>query len=380
MPIADPAQAYRKKVRSYIDRGFAKTGEFDRYIKAALEQDRIQINQLSKSELSTNVAETTVNSLLQPIRQRLENLKSYRQAFREHLEEETLEESRDSLKVWREIVLKLTDADVEDIEREGQQQSGTRKTRENKLHRENLGNDVSLDLVAIPAGSFQMGSTEYGDEQPVHQVTIAPFFLGKYPVTQAQWEAVAAFPKVNLDLNPEPSYFEGNDRPVETVSWWDVMEFCDRLTRKTKHTYRLPSEAEWEYACRAGTTTPFHFGETIATDLANYDGNFTYGSGVKGEYRKQTTPVGSFNVANVFGLYDMHGNVREWCADHWHKNYEGAPIDGSAWLTDNKDAKRLMRGGSWGDNPVVCRSAFRYYYDPGVRDLDLGFRVVCVLA
>ncbi|MBW4660208.1 MAG: formylglycine-generating enzyme family protein [Drouetiella hepatica Uher 2000/2452] len=266
------------------------------------------------------------------------------------------------------------------MEREGQQQSGTRKTRENKLHRENLGNDVSLDLVAIPAGSFQMGSTEYGDEQPVHQVTIAPFFLGKYPVTQAQWEAVAAFPKVNLDLNPEPSYFEGNDRPVETVSWWDVMEFCDRLTRKTKHTYRLPSEAEWEYACRAGTTTPFHFGETIATDLANYDGNFTYGSGVKGEYRKQTTPVGSFNVANVFGLYDMHGNVREWCADHWHKNYEGAPIDGSAWLTDNKDAKRLMRGGSWGDNPVVCRSAFRYYYDPGVRDLDLGFRVVCVLA
>ncbi|GET44378.1 hypothetical protein MiSe_92050 [Microseira wollei NIES-4236] len=170
-------------------------------------------------------------------------------------------------------------------------------------------------MVFVPNGTFQMGSpnTEQGrgnDEGPQRRVTVASFCMGKYAVTQAQWEAVAALPQINLSLNPNPSGFKGANRPVENVSWNSAMEFCARLAKKTGRAYRLPSEAEWEYACRAGNTTPFYFGETITTDLVNYNGNSTYGNAPKGIYRKQTTDVGSF-LPNPFGLYDMHGNVWE---------------------------------------------------------------------
>ncbi|NEQ11630.1 MAG: formylglycine-generating enzyme family protein [Moorea sp. SIO4E2] len=251
---------------------------------------------------------------------------------------------------------------------------------------EDLGNGVELEMVGIREGSFIMGSpeTEQGhsdDESPQHQVTVKSFFMGKYPVTQAQWQAVAALPQVNTELEPDPSYFKGKDRPVEEVSWYDAVEFCERLSQQSKRPYRLPSEAEWEYACRAGTTTPFHFGETITTDLANYNGNYTYGYGAKEKYAQETTPVGSFGVANDFGLYDMHGNVWEWCADHWHSNYEGAPTDGSAWEynNDNDNKRRLLRGGSWDYVPEYCRSGSRYNYNPALRHLNgyIGFRVVC---
>ncbi|MEQ8957287.1 MAG: formylglycine-generating enzyme family protein, partial [Coleofasciculus sp. C2-GNP5-27] len=172
-----------------------------------------------------------------------------------------------------------------------------KNTGEAEFFREGLGNDVTLDMVAIPEGTFQMGSpeTEKGhedDESPQHQVTVTRFFLGKYPITQAQWQAVANLPQVNRELDPDPSRFKGADRPVEQVSWSDCVEFGERLSQYTGRDYRLPSEAEWEYACRAGTTTPFHFGETITTDLANYNGNYTYGAGAKGKYRQETTPVG----------------------------------------------------------------------------------------
>ncbi|MFM6120206.1 MAG: formylglycine-generating enzyme family protein, partial [Sphaerospermopsis kisseleviana] len=158
----------------------------------------------------------------------------------------------------------------------------------------------------------------------------------------------------------------------------DAVEFCARLSNYTKRPYRLPSEAEWEYACRAGTTTPFDFGQTITTDLANYNGKETYGSGVKGVYREETTEVGSFQVANEFGLYDMHGNVWEWCEDDWHNNYENAPADSSAWVRDepNSNAK-VLRGGSWFFVPDYCRSARRYYDDAGFGINGRGFRVVC---
>jgi len=201
---------------------------------------------------------------------------------------------------------------------------------------QDLGNGIDLEMVYIPAGHFSMGSSireRWIDdrERPQHQVTIPPFFLGKYPVTQAQWRAVVQnLPKVKHDLDPDPSEFKGENRPVERVTWFDAVEFCDRLFEHTGKKYRLPSEAEWEYACRAGTTTPFHYGETITSELANYKASDTYAKEKKGEYRRKTTPVRSF-TPNRFGLYDMHGNVWEWCADPFHNNYKGAPTDGSVW-------------------------------------------------
>ncbi len=159
-------------------------------------------------------------------------------------------------------------------------------------------------MVAIPGGSFLMGSPcdEKGrrdNEEPQHEVNVPSFYLGKYAVTQAQWQAI---------MGNNPAKFEGENRPVEAVSWLEAVEFCQKLSEKLGEEYRLPSEAEWEYACRAGTTTPFHFGATITTELANYSGNSTYGSESEGQYRKETTEVGSF-PPNAFGLYDMHGNV-----------------------------------------------------------------------
>ncbi|NEQ69021.1 MAG: SUMF1/EgtB/PvdO family nonheme iron enzyme [Symploca sp. SIO2D2] len=252
---------------------------------------------------------------------------------------------------------------------------------------EDLGQGVNLEMVVIPAGSFWMGSPDTEEERcdnesPQHQVTVASFCLGKYPVTQAQWQAVVALPQVNRKLYPNPSAFKGKDLPVEQVSWYDAAEFCARLSQKTGREYRLPSEAEREYACRAGTTTPFHFGETISTELANYNGNYTYGSGLKGKYRNQTTSVDKFKVANAFGLYDMHGNVGEWCADHWHDDYQGAPIDGSVWSNDNEKnyQSRILRGGSRNYYPTACRSAFRDRYGADGRNNLIGFRVVCSAA
>ena len=262
--------------------------------------------------------------------------------------------------------------------------------------REDLGNDIQLDMMLIPGGTFIMGSPKEEEdsrdsERPQHEVTIEPFWLGQYQVTQAQWKFVAKLPQVNKELNPDPSRFKGdgstsltNNRPVEQVSWYDAVEFCDRLSRHTKRQYRLPSEAEWEYACRAGTKTPFHFGETITTDLANYNGNYTYGQEPKGVYREETTEVGSFGVANNFGLYDMHGNVYEWCLDDWHDNYTDAPADGSAWFSSDdklsdKTGRAVLRGGSWLNIPRNCRSAYRNYYDRDNHSNIIGFRVVCVV-
>jgi formylglycine-generating enzyme required for sulfatase activity len=166
---------------------------------------------------------------------------------------------------------------------------------------------------------------------------------------------------------------------VVQVSWHEAMEFCSRLSQRTGRHYMLPSEAQWEYTCRAGSRTPFAFGETITTDLANYRGTSTYGDGPKGDYRQQTTPVGSF-PANAWGLQDMHGNVWEWCLDAWHESYEGAPGDGSAWLDEEaeEDTRRLLRGGSWRNYPRNCRSACRFLAHPGRVDGLVGFRVVCL--
>ncbi|MEA5513518.1 bifunctional serine/threonine-protein kinase/formylglycine-generating enzyme family protein [Nodularia sp. UHCC 0506] len=235
-----------------------------------------------------------------------------------------------------------------------------------KFFAEKLSQTVTLEMVSIPGGSFMMGSPEFegeADERPQHKVILQPFFMGKYPITQAQWKAVAALPEVKQRLNTHPSKFKGSNLPVESVSWDEAVEFCARLSAKTGREYRLPSESEWEYACRASTTTSFHFGEMISTDLVNCS-------------RKQTTDVGSFKIANAFGLYDMHGLVWEWCADTWHNNYLDAPSDGSAWEIDGELYRRLLRGGSWRYSAELCRSASRSWdeSDGGLR--NPGFRVV----
>jgi formylglycine-generating enzyme required for sulfatase activity len=225
-----------------------------------------------------------------------------------------------------------------------------------------LGEGQSLRLIRIPAGEFLMGSpaTEPGrsaDEGPQHRVRLGGFLLGQTPVTQAQWELVAGWPKEKLDLKPDPSRFNGARRPVERVSWEQAMEFCRRLSQRTGLPFTLPSEAQWEYACRAGTTTPFAFGATLTPELANYDATSSYADGPNGLWRVETTDVARFR-ANAWGLHDMHGNVWEWCLDTWHGSYDGAPTDGSPWLTGDSSAK-LLRGGSWINRPASCRSAYR---------------------
>ena len=284
-----------------------------------------------------------------------------------------------------------------------------------------------IPLAFIPPGSFLMGSPEHEPhrsktEGPQHEVTLAAFWMAKTPITQAQWREVAGWPRVERDLDPDPSRFKGVNRPVEQVSWLDAMEFCYRLSQRTGKNYTLPSEAQWEYTCRAGTTTPFHFGATLTPELANYDGNYVYGNGPKGTYREQTTDVASF-PANAWGLHDMHGNVWEWCLDKWHDSYEGAPTDGNAWMEGDSlgespaaccaagrgsatpraavrptattstrtsastssvsasvasDASRLLRGGSWDVLPRGCRSACRNNDRPDNRRSLIGFRVCCL--
>jgi len=267
-------------------------------------------------------------------------------------------------------------------------------------YRERLTEEVSLTLLRIPAGRFSMGAPEgeegsSGAERPVHEVTLGDFLLGQTPVTQAQWRAVAGWQRQEgkaaelwpqeLVLDPlervgrDAERFRGDQRPVVGITWAEAMAFCERLKLRTEKNYALPSEAQWEYACRAGTTSPFHFGATISPELANYDGTTAYGEGPTGTYREQTTDVASFS-ANAWGLHDMHGNVWEWCEDHWHDSYEGAPTDGSAWVDAHaqEDERRLLRGGSWFDVPHGCRSAGRYWYLPDIHFQGRGFRVCCL--
>ncbi|MBH8555992.1 SUMF1/EgtB/PvdO family nonheme iron enzyme [Nostocaceae cyanobacterium CENA357] len=408
-PKDDPRLKYRKEVENRIC-----GGKFTIPARRLLNSLRRDLN------LDSNVADAIEAEVQQPYREYQRKLKEYEETLIETIEDEpnlskgTLNDLRDY-----QQYLGLRDEDVAPIEKriigqrkpsvsdqanqfefdivkvDAQGQPINRSRGRAEFFTEDLGNGVVLDMVAIPGGKFIMGSPENepersDDESPQHTVTIQPFFMGKFPVTQAQWATVATFDKVNIDLQPDPSNFKGANRPVECVSWDDAVEFCARLSKKTGKIYRLPSEAEWEYACRAGTTTPFYFGETITTDLANYRGTDwdykgttylgNYDQGPKGEYREQTTDVGTF-PANPFGLFDMHGSIWEWCQDEWHENYNNAPADGSAWLSDDNNQSRCLRGGSWLINPGNCRSAYRDN-DINLRNnhfLNFGFRVVCAV-
>jgi len=209
---------------------------------------------------------------------------------------------------------------------------------------------ILIPLVRIPAGEFLMGSADsdcqaYADEKPQHLVKVPAFDMGRTPVTQAQWRVVAALPQVERSLNPDPSYFKGDDHPVEQVSWYDAMEFCARLSKATGRHFTLPSEAQWEYACRAGTKTTYNWGDTITPNDANFKGD-------------STTPVGRY-PANAWGLHDKHGNVWEWCLDEWHDSYEGAPTDGSAWGDDNGLGKYLGAAPGTADPATAARPAER---------------------
>ncbi|MBW4463918.1 MAG: SUMF1/EgtB/PvdO family nonheme iron enzyme [Pegethrix bostrychoides GSE-TBD4-15B] len=257
-----------------------------------------------------------------------------------------------------------------------------RQTKQAEFFAEDFGNGITLEMVKIPGGSFKMGSPEtklerHSTESPQHIVDVPSFFMGKFAITQAQYQKIMGSNSAN---------FKSNKRPVEQVSWNDAVEFCSKLSKQTRCTYRLPNEAEWEYSCRAGTMLSFHFGATVTTDLANYQGtdwvyqgktySGSYGDAPKGKFREQTTDVGTF-PPNAFGLYDMHGNVWEWCQDHWHDDYQGAPTNGSAWLSEDKNTVRVLRGGSWCDDPWLCRSATRVYDVAEVHNSNNGFRVVC---
>ncbi|MBD2297684.1 caspase, EACC1-associated type [Nostoc sp. FACHB-190] len=387
-PKDDPKLKYRKEVERRIYRG-----KFSIPARRLLNSLRLQL------QLDADVVDAIEAEVKKPYLEYQRKLEEYAATLVETVEiEPTLSErTLNDLRDYQQH-LGLRDEDVAPIKKRiiGQNQFEfeivkvdakgqiiNRSQGRAEYFAEDLGNGVILDMVAIPGGTFLMGSPESEEgrsdsESPQHNVAVPPFFMGKFPVTQAQWQAVAALDKVNIDLDSDPSLFKGANRPVECVSWDDAVEFCVRLSKKTGKIYRLPSEAEWEYACRAGTTTPFYFGETITTDLANYNGNHTYDSAPKGEFREQTTEVGKF-PANPFGLYDMCGNVWEWCQDEWHNNYNNAPTDGSAWLTKASGSRICLRGGSWYNDPKYCRFASRNYNFRAERNIygTIGFRVVC---
>jgi len=256
-----------------------------------------------------------------------------------------------------------------------------RAKKDAQFFSEDLGAGVTLEMVKVPGGTFLMGSPEsekerFGEEGPQHNVEVPAFYMGKFEVTQAQWEAVVRLPKIDRELNSSPSNFEGVNRPVQKISFNDAKEFCARLAKKTGRAYRLPSEAEWEYACRAGTTTPYGMGENINADLANYDGREPYAGGPRGAYRKETTVAGSLGAANAFGIFDMHGNMWEWVLDPWHADYKGAPRDGSVWEDGGERGLGIVRGGAWNRNANNCRSAYRLKISPSDSHDVIGFRIL----
>lgn len=259
--------------------------------------------------------------------------------------------------------------------------NGNLRSRDHKsayAYTEDLGNGVKLEMVAVPPGDFMMGSPETetdrsDNEGPQHRVRIGYwFYIGEFEITQAQWRAL---------MVTNPARFKGCDEcPVEEVSSDSALEFCRNLSARTGFEYRLPSEAEWEYAARAGTATPFAFGDNVTPNIVNYDGQNPYEKAAQGMSRQRTVPVGSLGVANLFGLFDMHGNVSEWCQDRYHASYKGAPTDGSTWLTGGEENTFVLRGGSWYNSASYTRSAARRRFTPGYAFKgSYGFRVVTVM-
>jgi formylglycine-generating enzyme required for sulfatase activity len=417
-PHNDRKLEYEQKVQEYADK--------DRGNLSRLQKKLLIIKQ-QEWGISPSDAQIIEDRVFQPYLEYEEKLKAYKEALTELVQSHYPLSARDRADLQEyQQELKLRDKDIAEIERRVLSQvhptqptislstfsfetaqvkvnsglfAGTKieiiKTPSQAQHFvEELGNGVKLEMVYVPGGQFMMGSDDRQfeeylnqlkkdlswtqaniddylkgyDERPQHSVNVPSFLMSKYPVTQAQYETI---------IGSNPSNFKGSQRPVEQVSWDDAQAFCQKLTKQTNKAYRLPSEAEWEYACRAGTKTPFYFGATISPDVVNYDGNYPYGNAPKGVYRETTTDVGSF-PANSFGLYDIHGNVWEWCLDTWHENYQAAPTDGSAWINENN--YQVLRGGSWISLAKNCRSAHRNWGTPGLRFYNFGFRLALPLS
>jgi formylglycine-generating enzyme required for sulfatase activity len=408
-PRNDRKLEYEQKVQEFAD---ANRGNLSRL------QKKLLIIKQREWGISPSDAQIIEDRVLQPYREYEEKLKEYEQELTELIQSHYLFSAREQadLKEYQQE-LKLRDEDIAEIHRRLlPQDSSTQpnpappaiptaskettiplstfsfetaqlklisgeieitKTPGSAQHFvEELGNGVKLEMVYVPGGQFMMGSPKEeessdDDERPQHSVNVPSFLMSKYPVTQAQYETI---------IGSNPSRFKGSQRPVERVSWDDAQAFCQKLAKQTNKPYRLPSEAEWEYACRAGTKTPFYFGATISPDVVNYDGKCPYGNAPKGIYRETTTDVGSF-PANSFGLYDLHGNVWEWCLDTSHKNYQAAPTDGSAWIDENNWLGiRMLRGGARNSYAMSCRSASRLRHTPIRRHSIFGFRLALPLS
>jgi formylglycine-generating enzyme required for sulfatase activity len=385
---ANPDNAYvdivkgiRGAVKQLLDKRQQQVQAFETWLTQVdlplTETDRTQLPQWQRKTGLTDAAIATKIKTAQADRQRQAEL-AEEQRRKEQAERDRLAEQKQQEQIERDRAL----VQKQEQERLKAEQEAQRKAERDRIEQERSeasqvqqkpftiyvtkrklfgGNDrIPVEMVAIPGGKFWMGSPKgvgHDDERPRHEVAIAPFYMSKYPITQAQYQAV---------MEKNPSYFKGEKRPVEQVSWLDAIAFCDALSKMSGRKVTLPSEAQWEYACRVGTETPFYFGKTISAEQVNSNQN-----------RSGTTDVGIF-PPNQFGLYDMHGNVREWCLDHWHGNYQGAPKDGIAWLTNDENASRLLRGGSWYGDPDICRSAYRDRISPDDRNNCFGFRVACV--
>lgn len=278
------------------------------------------------------------------------------------------------------VELKEYEFDVITINKDGVEVS--RRKGRAKYYTEDLGNGVALEMVRIPGGSFLMGSPESEtgrrpNEGPQHRVTVQPFYVGKYEVTGEQWREVCKLPKVKMNISLRSREGVGDKYPVDELNWCAAVEFCERLSRKTGRRYWLPTEAEWEYACRAGTTTAYHFGDAITPQVANYGDRVVY---TDGRNRRDKTPAGFMGVANGFGLFDMHGSVSEWCLDPAHKDYTGAPDDGSVWKKGGGRGDRVLRDGSYLSRPEYCRSASRSMFHKHLAASTFGLRVVREIA
>ena len=373
-PKDDPVLKYRKEVHRKVEQGQGRLSSF---------AERMLINKQNEWGISAEIAKQIRDEVLQPYREYERKLAEYEQALRESVKAGEIQypfspSIEADLQEYRQY-LKLKESDIIAIEAKIllplkiEYEESLKKVNtivsepelKSNLITEDLGNNVKLEMVTIPAGSFTMGSDEsdYDDEKPQHQVKLQEFYLGKYPVTQEQYQAI---------MGNNPSKFKDNPKnPVELVSWDDAQEFCQKLNQKTGKKYRLPTEAEWEYACRAGTQTRYYFGddEKQLGEYAWFDKNSD----------SKTHPVGQ-KKPNNWGLHDMSGNVWEWCEDPWHDSYANKPEDiknnGNSIWSDSNESRHILRGGSWDYDSRSCRSAYRFgsYADYGV--YDGGFRLV----